>query len=327
MTLKKIEDLQETHKIVYVPPINYRKYSMINERNSLYGVTIDFRFLEEILTNQYLASSHLLFYCNLFRHAYQNIKIAIAQCYFFAEYMEASTKQIDNLMLDTQLFAKNYDIDHKTDQLNQKSSSELQNQITIPQNLGVNNITSNNKQWTFQITNISVVKNNPLQNKEKYNVSKLETLLTQMASQNDLKDIQSLNQQEYLFFPINQQNNHWISLIICLKEKKIRYFDSYNSHTNQDIIKAAMEILKFIGVTMPSEYTISTHYNKQDNGFDCGIFTLISLLYTYQRLPYNYNQQLVTKYRQSILYNLAIVGSQIQVNQELLEKIIQLSML
>ncbi|CAD8155798.1 unnamed protein product [Paramecium octaurelia] len=71
----KIEDLQETHKIIYVHPQNYRQYSMIEERNSLYGVIVDFRFLQQILTNQYLTSSHLLFYCNLFRHAYQHTKV------------------------------------------------------------------------------------------------------------------------------------------------------------------------------------------------------------------------------------------------------------
>ncbi|CAD8155794.1 unnamed protein product [Paramecium octaurelia] len=93
----------------------------------------------------------------------------------------------------------------------------------------------------------------------------------------------------------------------------------------ENIIKAAKEILKFIGVAIISEYAIPTHFNNNiTDSFDCGIFTLLSLLYTYQNQPYDYYQQIVTKYRQLILQNLAIVGFQIEISQELLERIIKL---
>ncbi|CAD8069160.1 unnamed protein product [Paramecium sonneborni] len=338
LTLNRLEELQETHKILYVSPNNYRKISMINERNSLYGVTVDFKFLSEILTNQFLTSSHLLFYSNLFRQTYKNVKIAVAQCYFFAEYIETSTQQIDNKILDSQLLGNKQDFDEKKNTKNQNLQDEFQNksiyqqqeqsqqQQTQQQNISEQKLISNNKEWTFQITNITLVQNKQLKNNEKYNVNKLENLLTQMATQNELKDINELKSQDYLYFPINLQNYHWISLVVSLNENLIFYFDSSQPKVDENIKKAVFEILKYIGVKQFQEFKIQTYYNKQENGFDCGIFSLISLLYTYRQQQYDYNQQIVTKYRKYVLYNLAIIGSQMEISKELFERIIQLSL-
>lgn len=43
-----------------------------------------------------------------------------------------------------------------------------------------------------------------------------------------------------------------------------------------DGVHAILEKLNF----NPNDFNLLEHYNKQKNGYDCGIFVILSLLYT-----------------------------------------------
>ncbi|CAD8148647.1 unnamed protein product [Paramecium pentaurelia] len=174
------------------------------------------------------------------------------------------------------------------------------------------------KKYHFEITRMTIEK--PVQ-QEKIKKSQLPSLIKQLAEMNNLTE-EELKQQDYWYFPINQLQSHWISVVIYLKKKVIYYFDSYYKKIESVIIQGINSILEYFNLN-PQNFQIIPVYNQQINGYDCGVFILLSLLYTLQNKEYNYNQKVATLFRKSILYNLAVIGAQQDIEQDYLEFIIE----
>ncbi|CAD8142087.1 unnamed protein product [Paramecium octaurelia] len=176
------------------------------------------------------------------------------------------------------------------------------------------------KKYHFQITNMTIQK--PAQ-QENINKSYLPQLIKQLAEVNCLTEEQ-LKEQDYWYFPINQLQSHWISVVIDFRKKEIWYFDSYYKKTDPVIMQGINSILEYFKIN-PSSFQTKPVYIQQINGYDCGVFILLSLLYTLQQKTYNYNQSIATKFRKRVLYNLAVIGAQSDISSDILEIIIEQS--
>ncbi|CAK90685.1 unnamed protein product (macronuclear) [Paramecium tetraurelia] len=173
------------------------------------------------------------------------------------------------------------------------------------------------KKFFFQITNMTIQK--PAQ-QDNINKSYLPSLIKQLAEMNNLTEEQ-LKDQDYWYFPINQLQSHWISVVINFKKKEIFYFDSYYKKTDPVILQGINSILEHFKIN-PQNFQVRPVYNQQINGYDCGVFILLSLLYTLQQKTYNYTQSVATQFRKGVLYNLAVIGAQQDIDQVYLEFIV-----
>lgn len=121
------------------------------------------------------------------------------------------------------------------------------------------------------------------------------------------KDIFELDK---LFFPINIKNNHWACAVIFIQEKRIQFYDSiggdgtYYMRALLDYVKDEWR-RKTQGQDLPnvSEWKlVSTNINtpRQENGFDCGVFTCMYADFLSMGYPLTFNQEHITKCRQRI---------------------------
>ncbi|CAK71194.1 unnamed protein product (macronuclear) [Paramecium tetraurelia] len=199
-------------------------------------------------------------------------------------------------------------------------SDEIYQQPPI-QNQPQNPLPVQTPQRTFVFKITSITYEEP-KKKEKFQINKLCDLLNQVAQMNGLNSQEDLKAQDYLYFPINLSQAHWISVVVNLKKKIIYYFDSYYESVEDDVKEGIFIILKSLNFDR-QDFKFECKWNKQQNGYDCGVFILLSLLYTYQEEDnYSYNQQRATEFRNRILYDLAIVGSQTNLTKEQFESII-----
>ncbi|CAD8136786.1 unnamed protein product [Paramecium pentaurelia] len=175
------------------------------------------------------------------------------------------------------------------------------------------------KKYHFQIINITQEVAPPQEIIQK---SQLGQLMKQFAEINNLQ-VDQLKDQDYWFFPVNILQTHWISVVVQFNPKQIYYFDSYYEKIDPLIIKGIHSVLEHQNVD-PQNFQIKPIYNQQTNNYDCGIFLLLSLLYTLKNQEYNYNQRLVDKFRRQLLYNLAVIGAQIDINKDSFEYLIAL---
>ena len=97
---------------------------------------------------------------------------------------------------------------------------------------------------------------------------------------------------DYLFVPINVENWHWIFLSVDLKGRKICLYDSMGSAdpTNRKYLAAMRRYLYDADFENDEDradfddwklgwslHDRSRHAPKQQNGTDCGVFTLLSI--------------------------------------------------
>ena len=83
-----------------------------------------------------------------------------------------------------------------------------------------------------------------------------------------------------LFFPVNISNGHWLLVVIWLKEKEIRYYDSmgdsYFEHTTKKFLDY-MQIVHKIDSTKWRCVNVRKEDGlaQQENGNDCGVYMLM----------------------------------------------------
>jgi sentrin-specific protease 1 len=121
------------------------------------------------------------------------------------------------------------------------------------------------------------------------------------------KDIFGLDK---VFIPVNIGNAHWACLVIFIQERRIQFFDSLGGD-GMYYMDAAMQYLKDEwksknpGQELPhlSEWkkvktTIETP--KQQNGFDCGVFTCMFADFLSMGYPLSFTQEHITQCRERI---------------------------
>ncbi len=86
-----------------------------------------------------------------------------------------------------------------------------------------------------------------------------------------------------IFIPVNINNNHWACVVIFFQEERIQYYDSLGWE-GVNYMKAVFQYLqdewmeKHDGQKMPNVdrwklVSTTTDTPKQENGFDCGVYT------------------------------------------------------
>ena len=115
-------------------------------------------------------------------------------------------------------------------------------------------------------------------------------------------------QKDKLFFPVNVLNSHWTLLVIMIGEKQIHYYDSINGRglhfldgMLQWIIDEASD-KKGLKVN-PSEWSLVSqegYVPQQENGVDCGMFTIMMTDMLSDKLPLTFNQNHIPTLRNKV---------------------------
>ncbi|CAD8147689.1 unnamed protein product [Paramecium octaurelia] len=269
------------------------------------GVTIDKAFIDILENKQYLTSSHMTFFQNVFNKYFQNRrKIFLVDCYFFAEFMPKLTDQLSKNLIDFEKVnkIKQQIEDKKTYQQNiisnsgnfksglstQKAKEEAQLEET------------KKKKFVFEIISINQIKQ---VDEGIFKISQLETLLSQQTLNNDYQKGSSIANYDYAYFPINLGNYHWISVLVYFNEGKIIYQDSLNGY-NTDIMAGIDRIIKY-KCTTNFNWEILQNTPMQSGSLDCGVFALYALFFLYTRGELikrdSYSQTFITKVRQNFV--------------------------
>ncbi|KAM3129316.1 hypothetical protein pb186bvf_018603 [Paramecium bursaria] len=80
-----MNELKALEKQIQFQGLDYSKYKNFDFRK--HGVTINYDFIKEILTNQYLTSQHFLFFMNVFSHYFDDKLVYLDPYMFSQDYM------------------------------------------------------------------------------------------------------------------------------------------------------------------------------------------------------------------------------------------------
>ena len=115
-----------------------------------------------------------------------------------------------------------------------------------------------------------------------------------------------------IFCPINLGNVHWTLLVIYMCEKEIVYYDSMGG-CGTKYVEGALKYLEDesaklgINTFCSDEWElISTNIRvpQQQNGCDCGVFTIMYADFITDNLPLDFSQEHVTLFRKKICANI-----------------------
>jgi hypothetical protein len=107
-----------------------------------------------------------------------------------------------------------------------------------------------------------------------------------------------------IFCPINISNTHWTLAVIYVQQKRVRYIDSM-SGSGRRYVDGLFRYLKEEHLDkkkapLPDPESWSLEYGsdcpQQQNGVDCGVFTICAADYISDDLPLQYSQTEVSKY-------------------------------
>ncbi|CAK62347.1 unnamed protein product (macronuclear) [Paramecium tetraurelia] len=247
------------------------------------GVTIDQNFIKILENQEFLTSSHLIFFQNVFNKYFSNRRnIFLVDCYFFAEFMPKLTNQLSNDLIDFEKInkIKQQIVDKKTCQSNiiSNSANLERNQPIQQAKEEVYKAKTKQKKFMFEIISINEIKQ---VDEGIFKISQLETLLFQQTLNNDYQKGSSIANYDYAYFPINLGNSHWISVLVYFKEGKIIYQDSLNGYKS-DIMAGIERIIKY-KCTKNFKWEIQKNTPRQTGVSDCGVFALYALFFLYTR--------------------------------------------
>lgn len=111
-----------------------------------------------------------------------------------------------------------------------------------------------------------------------------------------------------VFAPVNISNSHWAMLIIYVQKKEIHYNDSMSGSGSRYLNAARRWVVDEAkdkkGVDLdPSEWKLvssSRHVPQQENGYDCGVFSIINADFASDNLPFRYTQGHMPYFRRKI---------------------------
>ena len=122
-----------------------------------------------------------------------------------------------------------------------------------------------------------------------------------------------------VFIPINISNTHWTCCVVYITERKVVYYDSMGGGGKRyvDAVRRYLgdEHQDKLGrplVDGDSWSTVCGSRNgcpQQQNGCDCGVFTLVCCDYLSNELPLNYTQQDITNHWRLKIANSICNGS------------------
>ncbi|VBB78234.1 Protease that specifically cleaves Smt3p protein conjugates, putative [Yarrowia lipolytica] len=115
---------------------------------------------------------------------------------------------------------------------------------------------------------------------------------------------------DYVFFPLNLNNNHWCLAVLDNVNKQIRQHDSLNGdgtrnlHIIKDYLRQEAEKMHPGSGGMFDEYEIVSRAEspQQFNGVDCGVFTCQNIELMARNAPLNYSQEDMPTIRRRIVY-------------------------
>lgn len=93
------------------------------------------------------------------------------------------------------------------------------------------------------------------------------------------KKKQNLSEYDMIFVPIHSESEkHWTVAVINLKERRFEYYDSLLGHPGR-ILTNLQNYMKEKGINVDgwSHEPTSSVQPKQENGFDCGVFMLMTI--------------------------------------------------
>lgn len=103
-------------------------------------------------------------------------------------------------------------------------------------------------------------------------------------------------------------NTHWTLLVAYIQKKEIHYYDSMSGSGKKhlegirDWIIDEAKVKKGIELD-PNEFKLVSrerHVPQQENGFDCGVFSIICADYLTDDLPLDYGQNDMWYFRKKI---------------------------
>lgn len=119
-----------------------------------------------------------------------------------------------------------------------------------------------------------------------------------------------------IFFPVNRGNSHWTLSYIDITKKEIHYIDSMN-HSGRIFLLALLDFLEHEAIDKElnknfkrSEWTLIDSYDhnppvpQQNNGYDCGMFSIICADYLTDDLPLRYTNSEMGHLRYKVAYSI-----------------------
>ncbi len=116
-------------------------------------------------------------------------------------------------------------------------------------------------------------------------------------------------EQEKIFFPVNLSNTHWTMAVIFVQKKEIHYYDSM-SGSGQRQLNA---LLDWIVDEAREKKSLTLDRNEwklfgghqlptpqQENGYDCGMFSICCADYLSDDLPLEYDQSEIPQMRYKV---------------------------
>lgn len=134
----------------------------------------------------------------------------------------------------------------------------------------------------------------------------------------------------WIYFPVNTENKHWTLLVLDMHKKEVHYYDSLEV-VNKDRRKLCYEtILRWLKDEAKEKHHIKDYdisvwkqgwlrdeaieedqtddYDKpvihecpkQDNGYDCGVFTMMYADFLTDNLPLDFEQKDMPHFRKKI---------------------------
>jgi len=120
------------------------------------------------------------------------------------------------------------------------------------------------------------------------------------------KDIFNLDK---IFFPCNIHNTHWCCAVIFVQAKRIQFYDSmggngmYYMEGLMQYIKDEWKSKKGSDLPDADEWKLVTcepDVPRQENGYDCGVFTCMFADFLSCDRPLSFNQKHITQCRERI---------------------------
>ena len=112
-----------------------------------------------------------------------------------------------------------------------------------------------------------------------------------------------------IYFPINVAGSHWTLVVVDVKERRIRYYDSMSGSGHRYV----NHIMRWLMEEGRSRHGIEVNQNEwtlqhqggddvpqQMNGFDCGVFTTMCADFLSDNLPLRYSQEHMELFRVKI---------------------------
>jgi sentrin-specific protease 1 len=116
-------------------------------------------------------------------------------------------------------------------------------------------------------------------------------------------------EQDKIFFPVNLSNTHWTMAVVFVQKKEIHYYDSMSgagrSQLNALLNWIVDEAKEKKSMTIDrSEWILRGGHQlttpQQENGFDCGMFSICCASYLADDLPLEYEQSEMPENRMKV---------------------------